>query len=278
MKSVTHLTDASYRGLLEGSVPPDEADRLARHLQEDCAECEAFLGSREAVDGLDGQVDQILAALTPATARRGDDQELARIERRLRNMDGPPRRSRRAVPVPMVAAAAAILVAGVAGVVASRWEARRPVWNGEKGVAARATVPVRLRILVLKAGGRGVELQKGVSGQTVSASSSLAFEIETGRAADVAIGRIPRRGPPDFFWHRRVGAGRAQVTVGELPAAYPLADSLGTQRFVAIASEARLDAEQLATVATGLAPPARIAADVPGLDGLSYDAVDLEVR
>lgn len=273
---MTHLTDATYRRLLEGSLPPDEAARLARHLEGDCAECEAFLASREAVDGLDGQVDRALAALARPAAGRGNDLELARIERRLREMEHPPRRSSRSVPVAL-AAAATILVAGVAGLLVSRSDPRRPAWTGEKGAGAHA-VPVRLRFLVLAPDARGAEIEKGISGQTVSASSSLEFEIETGRAADVAIGRVPQHGNPDFFWHERVGAGRTQVTVRGRPAAYPLIDALGAQRFVVVASEDPLDDARLARVASALAPPARIAPDVPGLDGLSFDAVEVEVR
>lgn len=272
---MTHLTDATYRGLLEGSLPPDEGARLARHLDEDCAECEAFLASREAVDGLDGQVDRALAALAPASASRRNDLELARIEQRLREMQHPPRRSPRSVPVAL--AAAAILVAGVAGLLVSGSDPRRPAWTGEKGAGAHA-VPVRLRFLVLTAGVGGVEIAKGVSGQTVSASSSLEFEIETGSAADVAIGRVPQHGKPDFFWHERVGAGRAQATVRGHPAAYPLIDALGAQRFVAVASEDPLDDARLARVASALAASAGIAPNVPGLDGLSFDAVEVEVR
>ncbi len=273
---MTHLTDATYRRLLEGSLPPDEGARLARHLDEDCAECEAFLASREAVDWLDGQVDRAFAALAPAGASGGNDLELARIERRLREMEHPPRRSPRFVPVAL-AAAAAILVAGVAGLLVPRSDPRRPTWTGEKGAGAHS-VPVRLRFLVLTAGVGGVEIAKGVSGQTVSASSSLEFEIETGRAADVAIGRVPQYGKPDFFWHERVGAGRAQATVRGHPAAYPLLDALGAQRFVAVASEDPLDDARLARVASALATPAGMAPNVPGLDGVSFDAVEVEVR
>jgi hypothetical protein len=136
-------------------------------------------------------------------------------------------------------------------------------------------VPVRLRFVVVDPRGA---LAKGVAGETVPPTARLAFEVEVGRAADVALVRAGPGAAPEVFYRARLAAGRAQVAAEGRPAAYPLDGLEGTQRFAVVASEEGLAPERLAAAARALAPPARIAADAPGLDGLSLDVVEVTVR
>lgn len=273
---MTHLTERSYRLLLQGSLPPAEARVLARHLEEACDACEELLASHPAADAVDGRVDEALAALVPAGAR-GYDLEFARIERRLREgrISAPRRRLAGLLPA---ALAAAVLAAGVAGLVAPRGGSERAGWDGAKG-ARPGGIPVRLRFLVLSpTPGGAPALEKGVSGQPVRSAASLQFEVESARAAHVALVRVPAQGAPEVFWDDTVGEGRRQVAVDGRPAAYPLADLAGRQRFVLVASDEPLDQDRVARAAAALAPPARLAPDRPGLEGLSLDVVEVEVR
>lgn len=272
---MTHLTERTYDLLLQGSLPPEDARTLARHLEEACAVCEEFLASHPTADAADGLVERALDALVPAGGR-GSDLEFARIERRLRG-DGPaPRREpRRIAPA---AVAAAVLAAGLAGLVAPRTASERPAWDGWKGAPA-PIVPVRLRFIVVRPGDGGApSLEKGVPGQVVPAAASLQFEIEAGRPAHAALVRVSSRGAPEPFWSERIGEGRSAVTLAGRPAAYPLAGLGGPQRFALLASDEPLDAGRVARAAAALAPPARMAAALPALEGLSLDIVEVWVR
>jgi hypothetical protein len=264
-----HLDERTYRDLLAHRLPPAEARALARHLEGACDECEAFLAGRPA-DLVDGEADRALALMTPVPAL-GNDLEYARIRRLARPSAGGRPGRRRLVAI---AAAAVVVSAGVAGLLAGR--ERHPVWDGEKGMVHTA-VPARLRFVVLEAAGDRA-LEKGVSGEPVSATARLAFEVELGRAADVALVRVGARGAPDVFYRQRLGSGRTAVSIAGRPAAYPLAGLGGPQRFVLVASEGPLTPGRIAAAATSLAPPARVSPDAPALDGLSLDVVEVVVR
>lgn len=271
---MTHLTERTYGLLLQGSLPPEDARTVARHLEEACAVCEEFLASRPTADAADGLVERALDALVPAGGR-GSDLEFAQIERRLRG-EAPARR-REPRRIASAALAAAVLAAGLAGLVAPRTPPERPAWDGWKGAPARA-IPVRLRFVVVRPGLGGTpSLERGVPGQIVPAAASLQFQIEAGRPAHAALVRVPSRGAPEPFWSERIGEGSSAVTLAGAPAAYPLAGLGGPQRFVLLASDEPLDAGRLLRAAAALAPPAP-AAELPALEGLSLDMVEVEVR
>jgi hypothetical protein len=271
---VTHLTDRSYDLLLQGSLPPEEARALARHLEEACTVCEEFLASRPTADAADGLVEGALGALVPAGGR-GHDLEFARIERALREGPPRPRASRR---IGSAALAAAVLAAGLAGLLVPRAGPERPAWDGTKG-AAQASLPVRLRFAVVTAAAGGPPaLEKGVPGQVVAPEASLQFEIESGRAAHAALVRVPESGAPELFWSERVAEGRTAIAVEGRPAAYPLAELSGAQRFVLVAAEERLHPERIARAVEVVAGSGRLAAEAPALDGLSLDVVEVRVR
>ena len=124
----------------------------------------------------------------------------ARITRALHERRPAPRR----FIIPS-AVAAALLIAGVAGLVAHQLRAPRAdvaAWDGAKGSGARA-IPVRLRFLAMGEGGR---IEKGISGEPVDAGSSLLFEVEAARAADLALAASLPTGPP-----RSSGAGASKA-------------------------------------------------------------------
>lgn len=264
-----HLDAPSYAALLDGTLRPEEARRLAGHLEEGCAECEQFLAGRDPVDRLDGATDAAIAAALPAGDGAGNELEFARIRRAVASR---PVARRRLLSV----AGAALLVLGVGLVV--RETARRadaPAgWDGEKGARPRG-IPARLRYLEVQQGGR---ILKGISGERVSASSSLVFEVEVGRAADLVLLRVAPDGGAELMWRSRVAGGSAQVMLGGRPAAYPLSGVSGPQRFVLVASERPISDARAIAAAAALAPPSIPSADAPALDGLSLDVVDVSVR
>lgn len=273
---MTHLTKESYRRLLGGELPAKEAGDLARHLDDDCPICERFLAEAPEADALDGRVDAALTALAPPGAGdasgAGNDLEFARIRRRV--ADAPARRMpRRAFGL---AVAAGLLVAGFASLVVPRAGLEtRQGWDGEKGRAGSAAraIPLRLRFLVIAPGDA---MQKGVSGQSVPHDASLSFELELGRAAEVALVRVPAQGAPELVWKAALGAGRSELTVGGRPAAYPLSELQGRQRFALVAASGRLDEARALAAATGRAAAA---GRDDGEDlGLSVDAVEVVVR
>ncbi|HYG68984.1 MAG TPA: hypothetical protein VD838_15050, partial [Anaeromyxobacteraceae bacterium] len=89
-----HLDARTHRELLAGALPPEAARALARHLEDGCERCEAFLAARGEADAVDGRVDRALAGASSAPAA-GNAAELAAIERRLSARPAPLR------PVPV---------------------------------------------------------------------------------------------------------------------------------------------------------------------------------
>jgi hypothetical protein len=267
-----HLTQNGYAALLAGTLSPNEARALSAHLYGDCAQCERFLAAQARVDGIDGVTDAAIARAFPAAKGAGNDLEFARISRAL---DGGRRVSRRRLL--SAAVAASIAIAGIGGflvVGSSRpGELASRDWDGTKGHHARA-IPVRLRFLEMGVDGR---IEKGISGEQLSASSSLLFQVEASRGACVTLARVSSGGA-ELLWRSRVSAGRTQVSVGGRPAGYPLAKLTGPQRFVLIASDAPLEDSRAREAAAALAPPSAPSADAPALDGLSLDVVDISVR
>jgi hypothetical protein len=269
---VMHLTEATYRALLAGSLPRKEARDLAAHLSDDCEACEQFLADRSVADGLDGLADAAMAGALPPDRAMGSDLEYARIQRALRAGASRPRRW------PFRAAvAASLFITGTAGIVAWQLRAHAPAsvaWDGVKGTDARP-IPVRLRYLRLDAAGA---VEKGLSGEAADPRTSLLFEVETGRPADVALLRVAAGGGVELIWRSRVSGGRTQVTVAGRPAAFPLASLSGPQRFVLLAGEGGIEEARAARAAAAVAPPNRIQPEAPPLDGLSFDVVELLVR
>ncbi|HTN51601.1 MAG TPA: hypothetical protein VML50_04305 [Anaeromyxobacter sp.] len=275
---MSHLTETRYRQLLAGDLPPEEARALARHLEGPCDECEAFLVDRQQADRLDGRVEAALTGLSAGRAAAGNDLEFQRILRRVVAGDGAEAQTRpRVRRSRLLALAAVVALAGVAGLVLGIQRAP-PAWDGAKGMGRQAA-PVRLRFLVLSPGPAGAPaLEKGISGQAVEAAASLSFEIELGRPAEVALVRVPARGAPELFFRRKLGAGRTAVSVDGRPAAYPLGELAGPQRFVAVAGAPPLDPGRALAAAAAAGPAARGGAEPEGPEGISTDSVEVIVR
>lgn len=263
---VMHLTTQTYTALLDRTLPESEARALGAHLDAGCEVCELWLAERPTADRLDGVVDMALGALPTSKAGAGNDLEFARIAEALAAAP-PPAPSRRWVGV--LAVAAVLAVAGVVGLVHRTAAPDR--WDGTKGAGAQV-VPLRLRFLVIHAGpGPAPEIEKGVSGQSVPAGASLQFQVELGREADVVLARAAA-GSAEPFFHARLPAGRTVVSVSGQPAAYPLANLAGPQRFLALAGEQPIEPADADRAARGSA-----AAAGPG-QPISLDVIEVLVR
>lgn len=273
-----HLDARTYAALLADTLGPDEASALAQHLEGGCERCEAFLVACGEADPADGRVDRALGAVSERDAA-GSERELAAIEQRLR-APAPARpvparpAARRRWGVGAFAAAAAVLVAGVAALVGRGPE--RPAWDGTKGAVSRpAPTPVRLRFVVVE--GAGPEgLRRGASGEAVAARARLEFEVELGRAAHVALARVAPDATVEVFWEGALGPGPTQVSIEGRPAAYRLDGLRGPQRFVAITSAAPLGADATAHAAAAAATGRGDGA--PSADAVATDAVEVRVE
>jgi len=257
MSTTTHLERGTAKRLLAGELSAEEARRLAAHLDEACQRCEALLA--EEADGLDGPVDEALLRLGPAAGRPGNDLEWARIRRQLG-------RRRRGWLVGAAAAAAVLLVAGVA-VKLDRRDTNP--WDGLKGVAG-APVGARLRFTVVLAGAEP-SLARGASGLTVPEEASLLFRIEAGGPADLALFRLDGG---ELIWQgRATAAGPLDVEERGRPAAYPLHGLRGRQRFALVAAPA-LGPEGIEAARAALAA----GAEPPRQQPISLDLVEVTVR
>ena len=275
MHGVMHLTYDALRRLLAGTLRRGDALALADHLDLDCEVCENLLASKAQADAADGLVDGALLALRPfAAGESGNDLEYARIQRALRAAGG--RRSLRYI------AAAAAVAAAVGVALWNEPGLRRDGWDGVKGFApagvARA-VPAHLSVVHLTSDGGRWRTEKVAEGDSVPAHGFLAFQVEVGVAADVALACVGRDGKPDVFWASRVEPGRpVQPMTSGRPAGYPLEELSGAQRLVLLASTEPLPPERAAAAARALAPPARVDPQRPELDGISFQVVELSVR
>jgi hypothetical protein len=275
---VMHLSEPTLRRLLQRELDPSEAKALAEHLAADCEVCEDFLAARATADAADGLVDRALFRLASVADPReqGNDLEFERIRRRIRR-GGAVRFLR------LGAVAAAVLAAGALTFEVARHEERvekRSALEGVKGMASQA-IPVRLRFVVVHPSetGRPPELEKGVSGAVLDPLSALQFEVEMSRPGHAALVRVGPRGDLDLFWTESFSRpGPVEVSLGGRPAAYPLAGLSGPQRVLLVASPEPLTRERVVAAARALAPPARAAAEIPALEGLSIDLVEVTVR
>jgi hypothetical protein len=251
-----HLDLETYQRLRSGSLDPARARELASHLDGDCAVCEAFLASLPP-DDLDGAADAALTRVAPLRQEeQGGDLEFWQIRR---------------------AMAAAFLLVGGAGLFAVQQQrAARTEWDGVKGRASEA-VPARLRFAVVEAGGGATQLDRGQSGAVVPEGASLAFRVEVGRAAHLALLRVGS-GESEVVWrHHASAAGAFDVSEHGRPAAYPLRGLAGMQRFVLLASERPIANEDLAA-ATQAAKGANASHEDPRFNVMTLDVVEVTVR
>jgi hypothetical protein len=269
--SPMHLDLETYRKLRAGQIEPEQARRLAEHLDGACDECETFLASLPP-DGLDGAVDSALSQLAPASAEEaGKELEFWQIERAVRGS----RRSRLATASRWLAVAAAVaLVGGVSFTALRSPRDRGELDPGVKGRPAQV-IPARLRFAVVDAGGNGV--QRAQDGAVVPAGASLAFRVELGRPAYVALLRIGAS-ETEVVWKQHVPrSGAVDISENGRPAAYPLHGLTGTQRFALVASDrpiAEADLAAAARAATG----ASAGAEDPRWSVMTLDVVQVTVR
>ena len=239
-----HLSHETYLRLRAGDLDPTAARQLVRHLDEDCEACASFLASLPP-DAVDGTADALLTRLTPPSSlEAGHDLEFARIQRELRRQP----RVRRAMGWVAAAAAAVLVAGGGAWVALQARTGQQSDWDGVKGHAAHA-IPARLRFAVVDPANGTPRIAAGRSGTVVPGRESLAFRIELGRPAYVALLRIGGD-QSETVW-KGYGAHPGVVDVSEngKVAAYPLRGLSGEQRFALVASERQLTPEDLAEAA-----------------------------
>jgi len=267
-----HLDLDTYRRLRAGRLDPAAARRVAEHLDSDCAACEQFLAALPP-DDLDGAVDAALTELAPAIAEEaGNDLEYARIRRAIA-----PRRSTLTRVSRFAAIAAAFLAIGGGSLVALRGGRESRV--ADDGVKGRnpSVVPARLRFAVVEGNGRTTQLDHGRSGEVVPEGASLAFRVEVGRPAFVALLRVGR-GESEVVWKQHVPrAGSVDVSDNGHPAAYPLRGLNGPQRFVLVASEHPIAEEDLVAAARA-ANGASAQREDPRLNVMTLDVIEVTVR
>jgi hypothetical protein len=267
-----HLDLETYRKLTSGELAPARAREIAAHLDGDCSVCEEFLAALPP-DGLDGAVDAALTELAPARPEEaGHDLEYMRIRRAIKAP-----RSTLSRVTRYVAIAAAFLVVGGAGLVTLQHRrASEDQWgNGEKG--RPQVVPARLRFAVVEAQTGAPQLDHGRSGAVVPEGASLAFRVEVGRAAYVALLRVGT-GESEVVWKQHLARGGAvDVSENGRPAAYPLHGLAGTQRFVLVASEHPIAAEDLGAAARA-ATGAGASREDPRWSVMTLDVVEVTVR
>jgi hypothetical protein len=262
-----HLDRDIYRRLRSGDLDAATARMLADHLDGACEACEAFL-AQEPADALDGEVDDALVGLAPASeAERGNDMEYARIRRAVKGE----RPSARRWNGFAMAAAATLLVGGVSLAVMKSG----PRWDGEKGTPQ--PVPARLRFAVVEQGPGSTQIDRGQNGAVLPQGASLAFRVELGRPAHLALLRIGP-GESEVVWrHFAARPGMIDVSEQGRPAAYPLRGLAGTQRFALVASERPIAADDLAAAARA-ATGASAARNDPRVKVMTLDVVEVTVQ
>jgi hypothetical protein len=266
-----HLDLETYRKLTSGALEPTRAREVAEHLDGDCSVCEEFLAALPP-DGLDGSVDAALTDLAPVRAEEeGHDIEYMRIRRAMKApRTGIARFTRYA------AIAAAFLAAGGAGLVAVQHRRSAQLEDGVKGRESQA-VPARLRFAVVEAQTGAPQLDHGRSGAVVPEGASLAFRVEVGRAAYVALLRVGGS-ESEVVWQQHLArAGAVDVSEGGRPAAYPLRGLAGTQRFVLVASERPIAPEDLGAAARAATGQGASRED-PRWNVMTLDVVEITVR
>jgi hypothetical protein len=267
-----HLDIETYRRLRSGRLDPKTARALAEHLDGDCAICEALIASLP-VDGLDGVTDAAVTQLAPARPEEaGNDMEFARIRRAVR-----PRRSAVSFVSRYAAIAATVLVIGGGGLYAVQHARTGSDDQGIKGREMRP-VPAKLRFAVVEGSDGAPQLDAGRSGAVVPQGSSLAFRVEVGRPAYVALLRVGPGESSEVVWRQHVARpGAVDVSENGRPAAYPLRGLMGTQRFVLVASEHPIEDSDLGAAATA-AKGASASREDPRFNVMTLDFVDVTVR
>jgi hypothetical protein len=174
-------------------------------------------------------------------------------------------------------AAAAMLLVGGVSLTVMRSGLTQGRWDGEKGGAQVQPVPARLRFAVVGQERGNPQLDRGQSGAVVPQDASLAFRVELGRPAYLALLRIGA-GESEVVWrHHADHAGTVDVSEQGKPAAYPLHGLAGTQHFALVASERPIADDDLAAAARA-ATGASAARNDPRVHVMTLDVVEVTVR
>jgi hypothetical protein len=149
--------------------------------------------------------------------------------------------------------------------------------DGIKGVRPAQVIPARLRFAVVETGRGTPELDRGRNGAIVPSGASLAFRVELGRPAYVALLRIAGS-ESEVVWQQHVTRpGAVDVSENGRPAAYPLQGLSGMQRFALVASERPIGRDDLAAAARAATAPSA-GSDDPRWSVMTLDVVEVTIR
>lgn len=265
-----HLDPHRLRKLLAGQLERESCRALSEHLLDPCQECEELLAGGDRVGPLDVAADLALARAAPGLP--GNDLEFARIRRAV---EARPRASR---PWRLAGVAAAAVLVAAGGLAWLQLRSRpRSDWEGVKGLAEPA--PVRLRFAVVRPGapGQAPVVEKGQPGSVVARGASLLFQFDLAQPADVALVRLGPDGQGELVYHQRhEKPGTVDVSLGGRPAAYPLAELSGVQRFVLVAGPEPMSSQQALEAARTLQAGAAVGRGKPA--ALSSDLLEVKVE
>lgn len=246
-----HITADTWGRITRGERFEGEKD-LAAHLRAGCDVCEEILAGLHHVDGLDGETDRWLLAVAPPTASR-DDLAFERVMRRVRleaQAQGEsgsayaPRRHGRAIPLSIAAA----LVLGGMTILTLKTAPQPSHYEGIKG---GSTVP-EIALSFAVTGPEG-DLERGAPGATYAEDQAVMIRYQLSSPAFVMLLRItPNDGLEVLAQPGRLGAGRHDLTVNDMPAGVSLEKAIGRNRFLAVASNAPLTAERVTALARSL--------------------------
>ena len=264
-----HLDQTRLDAILDGSLAPDHARHLRRHLQAPCATCDAFL-EQSTLDIT--TLARLLAAQEALSAP--SEQGLSQAEKQadwesirvaLPDAGISPTRKKGVVLLgTFVAMAAALLIFLLPG-------------GPYSGIKGDASAPPEIQVKILagrEEGGQVRHLQRLQDGATVPANQTLLFEIETDRTTARYLfvvegdGQLTRLYPPEDTAARLDPPGSRPVSQADAWVVLDVADMSGPLTLVGAASMQPLDMQR------GIIQPWR--RHQQG-DGVAYDTLTLEL-
>ncbi len=270
-----HVTADTWGRITRGERFEGEK-ALAAHLRAGCDVCEETLAALQTADGLDGDTDRRLLAVTPPTVAR-DDLAFERVMRQVRveaqargeGASYRPARSGRALPLSI---AAALVFGGMTILTLKTAPQRTSHYEGIKGGADVPEIALSFAVT-----GDGGELVRGAPGATYSEKNAVMIRYDLTSPAFVMLLRVtPDEGLDVLAQPGRLGPGRHDLTVNDMPAGVSLDKAVGRNRFLAVASTAPLTAERVAELARSLDGNAAVS-DVHAAEDFRVAWFDIDV-
>ena len=273
-----HVTAASWRQIQKGERFPEER-ALAAHLRSGCETCETTLASFDRSDGLDGPADAALLGIAPQKTAR-DDLAFERVMRKL-NLDSrvkgdhslPPRRlSDKAMPLGL---AACLAFGGVTVLALKRIPpASKGYYQGEKGEQTAPEVFVSFAV----APPSGDALEHGVPDAKYAEDKAVMLRYDLSAPSFVTLIRISPEGKGEILAQPgRLGAGRHDLSVNNMPAGVSLKGFVGRNRFAVLGSFEPLSHAEILQVIGVLTSDEEVNVHEKPLSKLGMAHFDIEV-